>query len=253
MTGVNFVEQRFAFLAKLHEQVIELLRDVNFDKNPHRDGYLVCLYASLIELCGGVVTLIKNDRRTSVSPVFRTFLEAYVDFKNAAADRSYVKHSHARHHRDWIRVLNPKRSDNPFLADILSHEQRDASLKKHETELKKLEEQGIRPLRVDQRFERAGMADEYSAIYHFENDSTHNSWQAMICRHFEEAQGGFRLALYKPHELDDYETYLDGTAALLLDATAIVHQELNLESRQKWRRFSENSLVFARRRLVRAR
>jgi hypothetical protein len=227
MSLSNLSEQRWAFLAKLHEQVIELLRGVHFDKNPHRDGYLICLYASMIELCGGVVILIKNDRKTSLSPVFRTFLEAYVDFKNAAADRSYVNHSHARHHKDWIKVLSPKRPDNPFLAAILAHEQRDASLHRHEIELKKLREQGIRPLKADERFERAGMADEYFAIYHFESDSTHNSWQAMIGRHFEKTESGFQLALYKAHQLDDYETYLDGTAALLLDATATVHQQLN--------------------------
>jgi hypothetical protein len=227
MPIVNAVNQRLAFLTKLHGRVIELLDGIKFDKNPHRDGYLICLYASMVELCGGVVILIKNDRMKSLSPVFRTFLEAYVDFKNAAADRSYVNHSHARHHKDWINVLNPKRSDNPFLAGILEHEQRDAVLLRQTAELRKLDEQGIRPLRADERFEKAGMANEYAAIYHFESDKAHNSWQAMIGRHFETSADGFQLALYKSHKLDDYGTYLDGTASLLLDATATVHQQLN--------------------------
>jgi lipopolysaccharide biosynthesis protein len=33
---------------------MELLCGVRFDKRPSRDGYVVCLYESMIELCGGI-------------------------------------------------------------------------------------------------------------------------------------------------------------------------------------------------------
>ena len=100
------------FLNKLHDEAIEFLRDVRFDKRPDRDGYAVSLYASIIELCGGIIVLVSQDRKTAVSPVFRTLLEAYVDFKNAMQNSTYVKHAYAQHGKDWIKVS--ERATEPF-------------------------------------------------------------------------------------------------------------------------------------------
>src|SRR5262245_44857105 len=114
---------KLIFLRKLHDQALAFLRDLRFDKQPHKAGYIVGLYASMIELCGGMIVLVERDLKTSLSPVFRTFLEAYVDCKNAFSDRDYVKQTYARHHRDWIKILSSE-GPNPFLAMILVHEDR---------------------------------------------------------------------------------------------------------------------------------
>ena len=211
-----------AFLNKLHDQAVEFLRDVRFDKRPDRDGYAVALYASIIELSGGVIVLVSRDRKTAVSPVFRTLLEAYVDFKNAMQDASYIKHAYAQHGKDWIKVLSER--PNPFLAGILGHEQRDSTLKRHKRDVAKRGGEGVKPLKIADKFDRAKMADEYRSIYHFESDAIHNSWQALLSRHFEKLGDDFQLALYKKRSLDDYGTYLDSAAILLLDATIQIHE-----------------------------
>ena len=77
------------------------------------------------------------------------------------------------------------------------------------------------------------MTDEYVAVYHFECDASHNSWQAMIARHFEQADEGFELALYKQNSLDDYTTHLDGAAAILLDATEKLHERLGSDKKRR--------------------
>ncbi len=195
---------------------------MRFDKRPDRDGYAVSLYASIIELCGGIIVLVSQDRKTAVSPVFRTLLEAYVDFKNAMQDSTYVKHAYAQHGKDWIKCLSER--PNPFLAGILGHEQRDAALKRHKRDVAKLAGEGVKPLKKAEKFERAKMADEYRSIYHFESDAIHNSWQALLSRHFEKLGDDFQLALYKKRSLDDYATYLDSAAILLLDATNQIHE-----------------------------
>jgi len=225
-------KEMLAFLKMLHDQCTELLRDIKFDKHPQKDGYVVCMYASMIELSGGIIALVDRGLKTSLSPVFRTFLEAYVDFKNAIQDRSYVKHCYARHHRDWIKVLSSERP-NPFLAAMLAHEESGAALQRHKRDLEKLKEEWFGPLKVHQRFDRADMADEYLSVYHFERDAIHNSWQALLGRHFEEADNGFGLALYKERPLDDYNSYLDSSAALLLDATDKIHERLKSGRQEK--------------------
>jgi len=69
-------KQLFVFLQGLHDESIELLGDLKFDKRLERDGLLVGIYASMIELTGGVLLLVQGNRYGAVSAVFRTFLEA---------------------------------------------------------------------------------------------------------------------------------------------------------------------------------
>jgi hypothetical protein len=233
-------EERLQFLGQVHDQSLELLRGVSFDKHPRRDGYLVCLYASMIELAGGIVLLVHNDRKTAMSPVFRTFVEAYVDLKNVAEDRIFVEHSFARHHKDWIKILGANGESNRFLGEVNAHEKRQEALKRHERELEKLRDQGVHPLKVAERFARAGMSDEYFALYHFESDAIHNSSQALLGRHVEETRGDdFGLTLYKQRSLEDYDSYMDAAAVLLLDATRIVHEQINSGKQDDIQRLSQ--------------
>ena len=100
-------------MSKLHDRSLTLLEDVTFDKRLERDGLTMCLYASMIELTGGIIVLVERDRRTALSAVFRTFLEAYVEFKNISDDASYLKNCCARHHKNWIKVLRQSEEPSP--------------------------------------------------------------------------------------------------------------------------------------------
>ena len=46
------------------------LGTLTFDKRFEADGYIVCLYASMIELCGGIIALVQSDRLSALPPVF---------------------------------------------------------------------------------------------------------------------------------------------------------------------------------------
>src|SRR5262249_3519699 len=146
------------------------------------DGYIVCLYASLIELCGGIIALVQSDRLSALPPVFRTFLEAYVDLKNVIQTPTYIKNCYAKHHAAWIKVLNNSQDPNPYLEGIRDHEDWKLALERHETELQRLTDEGFPPLKIVTRFEMADMSDVYRSVYLFESDGAHNSLQALISR-----------------------------------------------------------------------
>ena len=186
----------------------------------------------MIELSRGIATLTELDLRTALSPVFRTFLEAYVEFKNMIEDPAYINHCYARHHHDWIRVLKESKDPNPYLAQIGNHASYDAVVQRHESGLQELKDGGFGPLKILNRFEKAGMANEYRSIYHFESDGSHNSLQAMIERHIELGEDGYDLALYRKRTLKDYEAILDSTAGLLMDATRRIAERLKSERRE---------------------
>ncbi len=219
--------ERLKFLEDLHKRSCEMALEVPFDKRPRKGGYLICLYCSVIELAGGIIALVKAEQHTAVGPVFRTLIEAYVNLKLVAKDRRFVERFFARHHQDWIKLLAPEGRKNLFLADLHAHKDRAAALKRHKTELAKLKKRGVRSrLPFSERFSKADMKDEYFAVYHIESDKSHNSWQALISRHWARVGDDDHLVLYKERSLEDYDTYLDTTPALLLDATGIVCEEL---------------------------
>ena len=142
----------FKFLDRLHDESIEMLRDVTFNKGLDKDGLLVGIYATLIELAGGVLVLVYQDRYSALSPVFRALLEAYVDFKNLFDDPNYLKHAYANHHANWSKLLRNK-EPNRYLEDIRGHEDFEASLRRHEEGLAELKKQGFGPLKVKERFD----------------------------------------------------------------------------------------------------
>ncbi len=87
------------------------------------------------------------------------------------------------------------------------------------------------------------LKDEYFAVYHIESDKIHNSWQALMSRHWARvSDDDFELVLYRDRSLEDYDTYLDNAPPLLLDATGIVHHELNAGKQEKiaalWKRLN---------------
>jgi hypothetical protein len=151
-------QKQLVFLDKLHDAALELFRGVKFEKRFEADGYIVCLYASMIELSGGILALVQSDRLSALPPVFRTFLEAYVDLKNIIQYPSYIKNCYARHHENWIKVFKNSRDPNPYLAGICGHEASGVALKRHETELQRLKDEGFPPLKIVTRFEMADMA-----------------------------------------------------------------------------------------------
>ncbi|MBK5198713.1 MAG: hypothetical protein JJE37_10615 [Methyloceanibacter sp.] len=216
-------KELLTFIKKLHDQSIELLRGVTFNAGPQSDRLILGTYASMIEFCGATLILVNGNGYIAVPLVFRSLLETYVNFTNAIADLNYAKHYDASHHKHWIKVLKETDEPNPLLAGIHGHAERANALKRHQDEFAKLKQAGVEPLDIRSRFERAGMKNEYESVYVFESDSVHTSLQALMERHFELKDNRLGLALYKPRSLQDCLGRLDSTAALLLDASQVVH------------------------------
>jgi Family of unknown function (DUF5677) len=225
-------QELFDFVKKLHDESVELLRDVKFNAALPSDRLILGTYASMIEFCGATVILIDGGGYIALPLVFRSFVEAYVHFSNVMKDATYVDHYNASHHEHWTKVLKEREEPNPFLAGIHSHGERASALRRHEEELARLKAAGVEPLNIRSRFERVGMLAEYQSVYLFESDYVHTSLQALMGRHFELNEGRLGLALYKARSLEDCLTRLDGTAAILLAATGSVH-ELYKSGREK--------------------
>lgn len=228
----------FDFIKRLHDASIRHSEHIVFDKKHPRHLHLVGLYGSLVELTGSLITLIEQKHRRGVPPVFRSVLEAYVEFANLHKDAKYGYYMDASYHDQWLKVLREaKKKSNPFLKDISELDNLDEQIREHEKVLEELKNNGYTPLNVFGRFEKACMVNEYRSLYNFLSNDAHSNIRTLVDRHLEIHENDFTVVYYKDEPLEDFLPTLDSTAGLLMDASSKIHQHFETESQseiEKW-------------------
>lgn len=217
------------YLKKLHDECVDNAAALNFNKAFDKDGIVVCLYVTMIEHTGSFLTLAEKRQKAGMSLIFRSFLEAYVDFVNLDNNSEYINHSYATYHKKWIRVLKESAKGNAYLKSIGEYAGRDDRLKFHENELQRLANSNFAPLKVNQRFSAAGMEAEYNSIYSFESSEAHNDLSALIKRHLERNEVDFAVVMYEQCNEADFYLHLDSISGLLLSATKRLHTRLRVD------------------------
>jgi hypothetical protein len=184
---------------------------LKFDKHHPWHRNLIALYCSLIEYSDSLVFLIENEKNISVPLVFRGLLEAYVDFKNLAEEKSYGYHMEASYAKEWLKVIEEaSKNQNSFLASIGSDPKLDEQIAEHKTKIAELKDKGYNPLNQFEKFDKAGMVEEYRSVYNFVCSHSHNNIRSLIDRFFviNETEQDFDMALFKEQEPNEYDSYL---------------------------------------------
>lgn len=215
----------FEFLKTVHDESIRLSKNIKFDKTHPRHRNLIALYGTLIELSGSIVTLIESKKRTGVPPLFRSMLEAYVELKNLHEKAQYGYYMQASYLDQWLKVLKEaKNKPNPYLKDIAGLNNLDAEIARHEAELLSLKTKGYSPLKVFERFQKAGMVPEYRSLYNFLSNDAHSNIRALVDRHLEIKGNNFQVVFYKDEPLEEFLTYVDNATYMLIDASKKIHE-----------------------------
>ena len=216
------------FLKTVRDFLIDTAKELRFDKDHPWHRNLVALHGSLIEFSGSMLICLDKGGKISVPTIFRSILETYVEFKNLAADRKYGYCMEANYADQTLKILREaQKGKNPYLADIGKHPELLKSIARLETELKNLKKKGYEPLRVLERFKRAGMEDEYRSMYNLLSTEAHSNISALISRHLEIDAGTFDVVYYKDEPVESFLPYIDTTNALLLDSGVIIHELLS--------------------------
>lgn len=206
-------------VTKIHETSLRLIPKVRMTNDVSR--MVVLLYASMIEQTDSFLLLANNGRRAGTHAIFRSFLEAYVDLKALAKDDAYLHHMYASYHREWLRVLREANTNsNQYLVGIRAHIAFFETQQDHAGKLERLKANKFIPLTAEQRFERAGMLNEYRSIYNFLCRETHNNISALMSRHMEQDGDGIAFVLNKG---EDSHALPDSFAVLLIAAGVLVH------------------------------
>lgn len=199
---------------------------LKFDKNHPWHQNLITLYCSLVEYSDSLVFLIEAKKNIGVPVIFRSFLEAYVDFKNLSEEKSYGYYMQASYAQQWLAITREaSKNQNDFLAQISVDPNLHEQIVKQEEILLKLKQDGFNPLKNYKKFEKAGMIEEYRSIYNSVCSYSHNNIRALIDRFFiiDEAKKDFGIALFKEQEPGEYECYIITGTHYLRNASHNIH------------------------------
>lgn len=210
----------FEALQSFHDRLLQLAGALSFDKRNPVDLHRIALYGSMLELTGAICALLRSDARIGLPSLFRSLLEASVELTNLIRDPDYIHNMNASHIEQWLKVLKEaKTKTNPYLASIGELPDLDTQIDKKQAELDKLTSAGHSPLKVFQRFERANMVQEYRSLYNFLSCDAHSNIRALISRHINVGEQDFEVVYYKDEPIESFESILDSTAGLLLQAS----------------------------------
>lgn len=202
---------------------------LRFDKKHPWHRNLIALYCSLIEYSDSLIYLVENEKNISVPVVFRGLLEAYVDFKNLAEDKTYGYHMEASYLKEWLKVIEEaSQNENVFLASISQDQTLMAQIQGHKDKLDKLKDDGYQPLKQFQKFKRAGMTEEYKSIYNVVCSHSHNDIASLIDRYFviDAAANDYTISLFREQEPSEFDHYLITGRHFLRNGSHKIHAVL---------------------------
>ncbi len=226
------------FLKELLQATVAFLPNVTFDKGRATHRTLIALYATIIELADSAVVLLENDRWTGVNHLLRSAFEAHVDLINLANEETYIDQMMASFHKEWIKFTQEGlKGENPFL---LFKENPEAleQLAYHKNELAIIEARGP-ILKIFERFQRAGMFNEYRSMYHSLCQETHNNVRALLDRHFrvEEGVGLVEVVIFEEVEPHSLAASLDCFIAIVNGSNSIIHSYFSSDVQQQVEEF----------------
>ncbi|GAC22509.1 hypothetical protein GMES_0199 [Paraglaciecola mesophila KMM 241] len=208
---------------KTAEKYIDKLR---FDKKHPWHKNLVTLYSALIEFSDSILLLVNNKRDIAVPIVFRSFLEAYVDFVNLANDRKYGYFMEASFHHSWIKLLTESNEgSNPYVQGIANNPDLKRMLEHHQHQLCSLKERKYPPLNVFNKFKKAKLLNEYKTIYAMLCLYSHNNISALndrFLRLLADAKT-FEIVLFREREDNELLAFIGTGAIQLRQCSYLIH------------------------------
>lgn len=212
------------FLKQAHDDVLEYIKGLSFDKTHRLHLHIILLYCSIVELTTSLIVLLDKSLGAGVPVLVRSLMEAYIDLVNLINNPKYGYGLEIKYCSEWLKVLeDAKRGRNPFLKEISNLENLDQALTEISERQKQLEKEYKAP-RVIDRFESAGMKDEYRSIYNFLCCHSHNDFRSLIDRHVEIKGDDSSVVLFKKQDFQEMLEYVILTCELLIFATEKVHE-----------------------------
>ena len=184
-------------LANVHDHVARCAGAIRFDISDEIQRHLLGYLATMLEVAGGCVALAESGRYVGIPILARTSLEAFVDLKLLLNDAAYVHSIAMMEQKGWIRLLRHASAGSKYLYSLVENLDLPAEIERREAEKRRREQLGGREWSTKDRWEAAGLGDEYEAMFRTLSAEAHNDGRAVGGRHFVVENDAARLVVYR--------------------------------------------------------
>jgi hypothetical protein len=186
-----------------------------------------CIFATILQTATECCDLMeKSTSVTCVGGMIRGALESYADLCALINDQNYALRMTATFFKERKRLAKNMRASkggNPHhesLAKRVDAEKEFAEMTKRLADMRGM---GIKPLRNDERFATAGLAQVYESLYWSLSIDAHNNISALQDRHFGEKDGRLQVMVFKDNRPGQLAMYYDALLTIVIDCASRLH------------------------------
>ena len=226
------VESLAYSLEELFNCIIDQIGTISFDKNHPQQLYAICLFGSILEASLACLKLLKDEKTHSIIPVLaRNILEAYIDLINLGRSPEYAQTMNATYLDQKKKLFSAAVMDgekNPFLKELANYEELNKDYEELKQQLAGLKSRGIEPIRIKEKFERAGLENQYIPVYYFMCQHLHNNLSVLEKRHIKKTNGEHNVHFFQKWEEKDLLPYLGHISRILSDSLLTIGNLLEI-------------------------
>jgi Family of unknown function (DUF5677) len=180
------LEQLVGFLSLSIDSSVRAAAAFRCDVADPRHRYAIMLLYALTDHARVTLTLAQAGVFTGIGPITRCAIDAYADLCNVCDHPRYFKHLDAASAFHWRRLLERASAGRiAALRGLTESELLPVGRKRFATELKALKAEGVEPLGIEERFERAKLTDEYQSLYAILSAEAHNNIAELQSRYVD--------------------------------------------------------------------
>lgn len=153
-------------------------------------AYQLLIYLELLSLARSLAAQTQHGAQSnSAYLLLRGMLEGLVDLKNLASDEATLNNLKLRYRTHRRKILTKAREGNAYLQALVD-EDIDDLIQEQSGAIDQLEASGAQDRNVAERFEGAGMREEYDGWYAFFSEYVHRGLRMLEIRHLHQDENG---------------------------------------------------------------
>lgn len=209
------------------DSAIEFGGELKFDASFLGNLCVVSLYMSMLELTAEILHLNREGPKTGIPIISRSILEAYVEIKNLVEDPQYLGVVERSWVLSWLNMMKSAKKGNQYLVLMAQDGKLDANIVQHEAKLEELKAKGYKRITFKEKFQKAGLEEEYDSIYGWFSAYSHGGLQALIDRHIDvSAETTPKVNAFQDRPISEFETSLGTVCELIVRASDHVNSYL---------------------------
>jgi len=198
-------------------------------KNNKKEMYLTLLDIRIENLVQSVLCLYNANLFSPIGILFRSVVEANLDFENLLLDDNFMKDLDYRYFSEWERIFDSSKKGNPFLAGLLSSKETSPMVDLITREYDRLRNSGYRALSVKEKFDKVAQSSVYFSVYNISCCDSHNNLRALFNWNATVNGDGSYSINYSSENRNELIPILDSTTAIFINSTIKIADYFKLE------------------------